>query len=171
MNRVPTIHFGGGICRSPGFRREVGAGVGAAGRLAVVVVFDGFFEFFEDGEEVGENAVVTGAFLEHVVEQADADYEFFGVFFGDVAFFVGSFYHSGEVVMATEVEVHDFLNFTVDHFGDVEVVGVFFFVGFTVAVHNNISLNFDVLLNNNPFGRMVAQKELKERCLPDCAGR
>lgn len=87
MNRVPTIHFDGAkICRSPGFRREVGAGVGAAGRLAVVVVFDGFLEFFEDGVEVGENAVVTGAFLEHVVEQADADYEFFGVFFGDVAF-------------------------------------------------------------------------------------
>lgn len=106
------------------------------GRSAVVVVFDGFLEFFEDGVEVGEDAVVAGAFLEHVVEQADADYEFFGVFFGDVAFFVGSFYHGGEVVVAAEVEVHDFLNFTVDHFGDVEVVGAFFIVGFTVAVHN-----------------------------------
>lgn len=110
--------------------------MGAAGRLAVVVVFDGFLEFFEDGVEVGEDAVVAGAFLEHVVEQADADYEFFGVFFGDVAFFVDSLNHGGEVVVAAEVEVHDFLNFTVDYFGDVEVVGAFFFVGFTVAVHN-----------------------------------
>ena len=93
------------------------------------MVFDGFLEF-------GEDAVVAGAFLEHVVEQADADYEFFGVFLGDVAFFVDSLNHGGEVVVAAEVEVHDFLNFTVDYFGDVEVVGAFFFVGFTVAVHN-----------------------------------
>lgn len=137
MNRVPTIHFDGArICRSPGFRREVGAGVGAEGRSAVVVVFDGFLEFFEDGVEVGEDAVVAGAFLEHVVEQADADDEFFGVFLGDVAFFVDSLDHGGEVVVAAEVEVHDFLNFAVDYFGDVEVVGAFFFVGFTVTVHN-----------------------------------
>lgn len=129
-------YCGGGYVAAPGFRREVGAGVGAEGRSAVVVVFDGFLEFFEDGVEVGEDAVVAGAFLEHVVEQADADDEFFGVFFGDVAFFVDSLNHGGEVVVATEVEVHDFLNFTVDYFGDVEVVGAFFFVGFTVAVHN-----------------------------------
>jgi hypothetical protein len=102
------------------------------------MLLDSLLEFLEDRIEIGEDIAVACAFLEYMVKQAHANYEFFGVFFGDIAlggYFLG---HGSQIVVTAEVEVHHFLNLAVHNFGDIEVVGTFFFVAVTITVHNSL---------------------------------
>ena len=46
------------------------------------MLFDGFFEFFEYGIEIGEDDIVVGTFLQYVMQKTDAQNEFFGMFVG-----------------------------------------------------------------------------------------
>lgn len=102
------------------------------------MLLDSLLEFLEDRIEIGEDIAVACAFLQDMVKQAHANYEFFGVFFGDIAlggYFLG---HCSQIVVAAEVEVHHFLNLAVYYFGNVEMVGTFFFVAVTITVHNSL---------------------------------
>ena len=101
------------------------------------MLFDGFFEFFEYGIEIGEDDIVVGTFLQYVMQKTDAQNEFFGMFVGDIALGGNLFGHSAEVVMAAKVETHDIFDFTINHFRYIEMVGTFFFV-VTFTVHSSV---------------------------------
>lgn len=90
-------------------------------------------EVVELAKEFGER-LFLGIFLQSVVEKPDAENELLGVLCRNGLFLLGQLGQSGEVMMAAEIEVHDFLNFTVDYFRDVEVVRTFLFVA--VTIHN-----------------------------------
>ena len=97
---------------------------------------ESLFELVELSEETGEESVV-GIFFKGVMKQTEAENELLSMLLAEVLVCLGALGEGCQVVMAAKVEVHDFLNFTVHHFGDVEMIRTFFFWGIAITVHNS----------------------------------
>ena len=63
------------------------------------------------------------------MQQSQTQYELCGVLLAQILFLLSHSGQYGQVVMAAEVEVEHFLNFTFYHFGDIEMIRTFAFVG------------------------------------------
>ena len=111
-----------------------------------MAVLKGVLEGVEGGSEVGEERIV-GILLEHMVQEAYAEHELFCMLVAEVVVLFCEFYESGEVVVAAEVEAHHVLDFAVDYFSHVEVIGTFGFVA--VAVHSVLNFCYAPLKHCN----------------------
>lgn len=106
------------------------------GLLLVAFALEGIFEVVELRQE-GRELLVVRIFLEHMMEQAQTYDQLLGMFFGEVLFLSGQGGKFHQVMMTAEVEIQSLPDFTVDHLGDVDVIGAFYLVVIiAVTAHN-----------------------------------
>ena len=101
------------------------------------VALEGMLEVVELSEEAGEESIVR-ILLQRMVHEPESKNELTGVFVAELLFLSGKFCKCGDVVVAAEVEVEHFLDFTVHYLSEVYVVGTFLFV---LITHNCNSFN------------------------------
>lgn len=94
-------------------------------------------EVVELSEEAGEESIVR-ILLQSMVHEPESEDELTGVFVAELLFLSGKLCKCGEVMVAAEVEVEHFLDFTVHYLSEVYVVGTFLFV---LITHNCNSFN------------------------------
>lgn len=89
------------------------------------------FEIVKLSQERLEIGIV-GIFFQCVMQQADTEHKLTRVFLRHTLFLLGKACQSGEVVVTAKIKTHHFLNLSINHFGNIEMVRTFFFV----TVHN-----------------------------------
>lgn len=101
-------------------------------------------EVIELGEE-GSKLLIIGVLLQRMMKKTHTQYELRCVF-GRYSLFLFCFLcYSGDVMMTTEIEIHYFLNLTVNHFGHVDMVRAFFFI----AIHNCYNIYNSLFIYKN----------------------